>query len=113
MNFPIFPLDAGADPSGAGNLPSLLSFALPILILVVVFYFFLYRPQKKQEKEVRDMRNSIEIGDVVSTNGGIVGVVVTIKEDMLLIESGADRTKIQIQKWAIHSVLSQSEENTK
>ena len=75
-----------------------------ILVMVAVFYFFLYRPQKKQEKETTEMRNSIEIGDVISTVGGIIGVVVRIKGDMLLIESGADRTRIQIQKWAVRGV---------
>ena len=75
-----------------------------ILVMVAVFYFFLYRPQKKQEKETQEMRNSIEIGDVISTVGGIIGVVVRIKDEMLLIESGADRTRIQIQKWAVRGV---------
>jgi preprotein translocase subunit YajC len=58
------------------------------------------------------MRNSVEVGDVISTIGGIVGVVIKIKDDMLLIESGADRTKLQIQKRAIHSVLSKAGEET-
>ena len=75
-----------------------------ILVMVAVFYFFLYRPQKKQEKETQEMRNSIEIGDAISTVGGIIGVVVRIKDEMLLIESGADRTRIQIQKWAVRGV---------
>ncbi len=83
---------------------------VPILLLVVVFYFFLYRPQKKQEKEVADMRNSIELGDIIVTNGGIVGMVVKVKDEMLLIETGGNRTKIQIQKWAVHSVLEKAVE---
>ena len=77
---------------------------LPFLLLIPVFYFFMYRPQKKQEKETQAMRDSIEIGDVISTVGGIIGVVVRIKGEMLLIESGADRTRIQIQKWADRGV---------
>ena len=83
-----------------------------IVVLVVVFYLFLYRPQKKQEKEIKEMRDSVEIGDVISTIGGIVGVVVKIKDDMLLIESGADRTKLQIQKRAIQTILSKAGEET-
>ncbi len=82
----------------------------PLLLLVVVFYFFLYRPQKKQEKEVADMRNSIELGDIVVTNGGIVGMVTKVKDDMLLIETGGNRTKIQIQKWAVHTILEKAVE---
>ena len=88
----------------------LLGTILPMLLLVAVFYFFLYRPQKKQEKEVADMRDSLELGDMIVTNGGIVGMVVKVKDDMLLIETGGNRTKIQIQKWAVHSVLEKAVE---
>ncbi|MBE6578464.1 MAG: preprotein translocase subunit YajC [Ruminococcaceae bacterium] len=75
-----------------------------IVVMVALMYFFVFRPQKKQERETNEMRNSIEIGDVVSTVGGIIGVVVRIKDEMLLIESGADRTRIQIQKWAVRGI---------
>ncbi|MBR6562345.1 MAG: preprotein translocase subunit YajC [Clostridia bacterium] len=78
--------------------------------LVLVFYFFIYRPQKKQEKETADMRNSIELGDVIVTTGGIVAMVVKITEDMLLVETSGNRTKIQIQKWAVHSILEKANE---
>ena len=91
----------GATPSMGTQI---LTFIIPIALLVVVFYFFLYRPQKKQEKEVKQMRSSLAVGDVITTTGGIVGVVVRIKDDMVLIESGADRTKFQIQKWAVRSI---------
>ncbi|PKM61080.1 MAG: preprotein translocase subunit YajC [Firmicutes bacterium HGW-Firmicutes-21] len=110
MNFLLQAGDEGG--AAAGGFGAILSTALPILLLVVVFYFFLYRPQKKQEKEVRNMRASIEVGDVITTAGGIVGIVVKIKDDMLLLESGADRTKFQIQKWAVHSVLSKAGEES-
>ena len=76
-----------------------------IFDIIIVFYFFIYRPQKKQEKETREMRSSIAVGDVIVTTGGIVGMVVKVREDMLLIETSGDRTKIQIQKWAVSSVL--------
>jgi len=100
-------LDTATDGAGnAGmNTGSIFTLLIPILLLVVVFYFFIYRPQKKQERETAEMRNSIEIGDVIATAGGIVGMVVKIKDDMLLIETGGDRTKIQLQKWAVHSVI--------
>jgi preprotein translocase subunit YajC len=120
MNFVNFLLEVSSSSgtsSGAADAASQPWYAsiLPfswLIILGVVFYFFLYRPQKKQEKETKNMRNSIEIGDVITTAGGIVGIVVKIKEDMILIESGADRTKLQIQKWAVHSVLSKAGEET-
>lgn len=88
-----------------GWLTSILSLVIPFALLGLVFYFFIYRPQKKQEKETREMRSSIAVGDVIVTTGGIVGMVVKVKEDMLLIETSGDRTKIQIQKWAVSSVL--------
>ena len=108
MNFFNFLLQTGEEVQEPNALGAIFSTALPILLLVAVFYFFLYRPQKKQEKQVKEMRSSIEMGDVITTTGGIVGVVVKMKDDMLLIESGADRTKFQIQKWAVHSVLSKA-----
>ena len=60
---------------------------LPFVVLIVVFYFFLIRPQRKRDKQERDMRNSIEIGDEISTIGGFIGRVVSIKDDVLVIES--------------------------
>lgn len=97
------------DAQGSG-LTQTLSLIIPMALLAIVFYFFIYRPQKKQEKETSDMRNSIEIGDVIVTSGGIIGMVVKIKEDMILIETGGDRTKIQLQKWAVHSVIERANE---
>lgn len=89
---------------------SLLTMLLPLALLALVFYFFIYRPQKKQEKETANMRSSIELGDVIVTTGGIIGMVVKVKDDMILIETSGDRTKIQIQKWAVHSVLEKANE---
>jgi len=68
-----------------------------------VFYFLLIRPQKKKEKETQRMRNSIQVGDEIVTAGGIVGLVVSIKEDTVVIETGNDRSKVRIKRWAIQS----------
>jgi preprotein translocase subunit YajC len=97
----------GNGTAGGGDMITML---IPLALLALVFYFFIYRPQKKQEKETADMRSSIELGDVIVTTGGIIGMVVKIKDDMLLIETSGDRTKIQIQKWAIHSVVEKANE---
>ncbi len=99
-------MEAAAE-AGTG---SMITFLIPMALLALVFYFFIYRPQKKQEKEVADMRNSIELGDVIVTTGGIIGMVVKVKEDMLLIESSGNRTKLQIQKWAVHTILEKANE---
>lgn len=99
--------DAATQQPGAG---SLLTMLLPLALLALVFYFIIYRPQKKQEKETADMRNSIELGDVIVTTGGIVAMVVKITDDMLLVETSGNRTKIQIQKWAVSSVIEKANE---
>ena len=74
---------------------------LPLVILIVLFYFLLIRPQCKRDKAEREMRNSIEVGDEISTIGGFIGRVVSIKDDVLVIESSNDRTKLKIYRWAI------------
>lgn len=109
MNFVnLMLLDEAVPETAPGG--SMLTMLIPLAMLAIVFYFFIYRPQKKQEKETSDMRNSIELGDVIVTNGGIVAMVVKVKDDMLLVETSGDRTKIQIQKWAVHSVIEKANE---
>jgi preprotein translocase subunit YajC len=79
----------------------------PMLIMVLMFvalYFFMIRPQKKQEKETNDMRNNLKVGDEITTIGGIIGKVVSIKEETVMIETGHDRTKIRILKTAVRNV---------
>lgn len=72
--------------------------------MLVMLYFMIYRPQKKQEKKDAAMRSSLEIGDQVTTIGGIIGRVVAIKDDTFVLETGADRVKIRFTKNAISSV---------
>ena len=72
-------------------------------LIIAVFYFILIRPQSKQKKKEEEMRNNLEIGDTIVTIGGIVGRVVSIKDDDIVIETGADRNKMKIKKWAIGS----------
>lgn len=73
-------------------------------VMVLVMYLFIYRPQKKQQKKETAMRNSLEIGDEVTTIGGIIGRVIAIKEDTFVMETGSDRTKIRFRRSAIGSV---------
>ena len=75
-----------------------------IVLLVVVFYFFMIRPQRKQEKRDAEMRNALMVGDEVTTIGGIIGKVVSIKEETFVLETTKDRTKIRFLKGAIRSV---------
>ncbi len=79
----------------------------PLLLLVVMFvamYFLTIRPQKKAEKEANDMRNNLQIGDEITTIGGIIGRIVSIKEETCVIETSKNGTKIRILKTAIRSV---------
>ncbi len=80
---------------------SILGSVAPLILLFVVFYFFLIRPQKKRDKAEKEMRDSIKVGDEISTIGGFIGKVVSIKEDTLVIESSSDRTKLKVYRWAI------------
>lgn len=97
--------DNGAsDVSATQNFLSLLTTIIPIALLVLAMWFFLIRPQRKQEKENTKMRNNISVGDKVTTIGGITGTVRQIKDDdELVIETGADKSKVSIKRWAIQS----------
>ncbi|MDD6095504.1 MAG: preprotein translocase subunit YajC [Clostridia bacterium] len=75
-----------------------------VVVMVAVFYFFLYRPQKKQEKEAAEMKNNLAVGDEVTTIGGLIGEIVSIKEETCVIETSKERTKIRILKSAISKV---------
>ena len=75
-----------------------------IVVMFVVLYFFMIRPQKKQEREVNNMRNNLQVGDEITTIGGIIGKIVSIKEETVMIETGHDRTKIRILKTAVRNV---------
>lgn len=84
-----------------------LSSLLPIGMLVLMFvamYFLTIRPQKKAEKEANEMRNNLEIGDEITTIGGIVGKIVSIKEETCVIETSKNGTKIRILKQAVRNV---------
>ena len=81
------------------------SMIIMMIVLFVVMYFFMIRPQKKQEKEIAAMRNSIMVGDEICTNGGIIGRVCSIKEDILTLEINKDRTKMKIYRWAVREIV--------
>ena len=75
-----------------------------IVVMFVALYFFMIRPQKKQEKQQNDMRNNLQVGDEITTIGGIIGKVVSIKEETVTIETSHDRTKIRILRSAVRNV---------
>ena len=76
----------------------------PIIMLVlmlVIFYFMLIRPENKRKKEAEQMRSSVKTGDKIVTIGGITGTVVNVKENRIVLETGADQVRIELEKWAI------------
>ena len=83
---------------------SYISLFFTLALMLVLLYFMIYRPQKKQEKKDAAMRAALEIGDQVVTIGGIVGRVVAIKDDTFVLETGSDRVNIRFTKNAISSV---------
>ena len=86
-----------------GDTASMLLSLIPLVLIFVVMYFLLIRPQRKKDKEQQQMRNNLEVGDEVITIGGIIGIVVSLKEDNVIIETAGERNKIRIKRWAIQS----------
>ena len=94
---------SGTATSGTGSSTTKYGSLILMAAMFVGMYFLMIRPQKKKQKEEQEMRESIQIGDEITTIGGIIGRVVTVKDDSLVIETGADRTKMKIQRWAIQT----------
>lgn len=81
---------------------------LPLLILIVAMYFLMIRPQKKKDKEIKEMRNSLQVGDEIVTIGGICGKIVKTKEETIVIQVGADKVKFEMMRWSVSTVTSKS-----
>ncbi len=89
---------AAATPAGGG-----MEMIIMLVVMIGVFYFMLIRPENKRKKEAEATRNSIKVGDQVTTIGGIVGKVVHVKDDKFVLETSADQVRIEFAKWAISS----------
>ena len=74
-----------------------------LVVMFAIFYFMLIRPENKRKKEAEQMRSTVKNGDKIVTIGGIVGTVVNVKENRIVIETGADQVRIELEKWAISS----------
>ena len=80
----------------------------PLLIIILIMYFLMIRPQKKKDKQIQDMRKSLQVGDEIITIGGICGKIVKTKEDSFIIQVGADKVKFEMMRWAVSSVTKAS-----
>ena len=87
----------GAEGGAAGGYSSIIM----IVVLIAVFYFFMIRPENKKKKKAEEMRNALGVGDKITTIGGMVGKIVDISGDLITFETGEDRVRIQVTKWAI------------
>ncbi len=80
-----------------------ISGVLPFIVIIIIIYLFLIRPESKKKKTAQQMRSNLEKGDKIVTVGGIVGVIVQVTEETLVIETSADRVRVEIMKWAVSS----------
>ena len=80
-----------------------------MVLMIAIFYFMLIRPENKRKKEAEQMRSAVKKGDKIVTIGGIVGTVVDVKENKIVMETGADQVRIEFEKWAISSNETASE----
>lgn len=83
---------------------------IPLIVMFVIFYFFMIRPQKKKANEINEMRENLKVGDKIITIGGIIGKIVLVKEDYLVIETSSDNSKIEIMKWGINGTYKKNTE---
>lgn len=105
MNNYLMLLEASTSASGKGSFQMIIF----MVLLFVGMYFLMIRPQKKQQKKEQEIRENTQVGDEITTIGGIVGKVVTVKEDSLIIETGADKNKMKITRWAIQTNVTANE----
>lgn len=89
------------DPTTAASGTSMLMTFIPLVLMLVVFYFLLIRPEKKRAKKMKEMLDNLQVADEVVTTGGIIGRVLSVKDDTVLIETGGDRTRLRVLRSSI------------
>ena len=104
MNTLLFNLLEASGTTAQGRASSLISMLGMIALMVVVFYFFLIRPQKKKDKAVKDMLDNLKVGDRICTIGGIYGTVTGLRDDQVIIAVGTQKTTMHMARWAVKSV---------
>ena len=102
---------AGDELMETSPVAALLGSLLPLVLMFVVFYFFLIRPQRKKDKKVKEMLAALKPGDRVTTIGGIYGTIVSVKDETITLSIGAQRTEMVVTRWAIRQVEEVSVEN--
>ena len=77
------------------------SFIIMLVLMLAMLYFFMIRPENKRKKEAQNLRDSLKVGDVITTIGGIVGTICKVDESTIVIETSADRVRVEFTKWAV------------
>lgn len=97
---------AGTEAAAQGPLAMVMSL-LPMILLIVVFYFILIRPQRKRDKENKNMLENLKVGDNIVTIGGIVGTITKIKDEKIVIETGtrSEKQPMTMERWAVRNVI--------
>ena len=99
----MFAFSGCATAEGGAGSDGMIQMILMMVVLVAVFYFMMIRPENKRKKKAQEMRDSIQVGDKITTIGGMIGRVVHVSEDKLTFETGEDRVRIEVTKWAVSS----------
>lgn len=102
----ILPVAGSTSTAGSG-----ITTIIMLVAMIAIFYFLLIRPENKKKKAAEEMRSSLKPGDEITTIGGIVGTICAVKEETIVMETGADRVRIEFTKWAISSKGTQSSQD--
>lgn len=104
-----FAEEAASGEAAPASANPIFTLVLPLGIMFVLLYFMAIKPQKKREQEQKTMQESLRVGDEIVTTGGIVGMIVRVGDDNVVIETGGERNKLRIKKWAIAENVSAAE----
>ena len=102
---------AGEDAAQVSSIAALATTFLPLILIFVVFWFMLIRPQRKKDKQVKEMLNNLKAGDRICTIGGIYGTITGLKDDTITLSVGKDNLSMVVARWAIRSVEELTIEN--
>lgn len=102
---------AGGMLTQSGSAGGGVSMIIMVVAMIAIFYFLLIRPENKKKKAAAKMRSELTVGDQITTIGGIVGTICAVKEDTIVIETSADRVRMEFTKWAVSTKGTQTTEN--
>jgi preprotein translocase subunit YajC len=106
MVYSLILLQAAGKPSPAA---SFLSGLLPIIIMIAIFYFLIFMPMRRHQRNQKEMLKSLQNGQTVLTSGGIIGTIIAVNDDTLILRIKPDNLKIQVARSAVTSVVSNDE----